>query len=126
MTARLQICALLAVLGLAGAAAADPLAPYPGAPGGYGPVKVMVIVSAHGLNLSSADGAHQFVRRLEVAVNRACDDRAAPPLAIARSQGFYTCRERAMEMAMAYVSSPLVKRAYAHLQQKSAVRLARR
>ena len=56
--------------------------PSPGAPGGHGQVKVLVIVSSHGLDLTSDAGADQFLGRLTAAVNHACDDRPAdgPPL----------------------------------------------
>jgi UrcA family protein len=106
--------ALLAATCLAGAATADPLAPMPGAPGGNGPVKVLVIVTSHGLNLSSEAGADLFIRRLDAAVNRACDDRPKSGVfALSRSAQFHACRAKALETAMAYVHSPVVRQRYA-------------
>lgn len=123
----LAIASAAAALLLAGSAACDPLAPHPGAPGGHGPVKVMVIVSSHGLDLSSPGGAEQFLQRLDSAVNRACDDRpAGPPRSLGRSPAFRECRAKALETAMTYVRSPLVRERYAQLRAKDSLRLARR
>lgn len=119
--------ALVAAAGIVGAAAAGPLDPNPGAPGGHGQVKVLVIVSSHGLDLTNDAGADQFLGRLSAAVNRACDDRpAGPPLMPGRTPGFDTCRSQALETAMTYVHSPIVKRRYAAIEARDGLRLARR
>jgi UrcA family protein len=119
--------ALVAAAGLAGAAVAESLDVRPGDPGGHGPVKVLVIVSSHGLDLSSDAGADRFFGRLSAAVNAACDDRSnGPPLTVARSEEFQTCRAQALQTAMTYVRSPIVKRRFAAIQLKDTLRLARR
>ena len=104
-----------------------PLGSRPGAPGGHGPVRVLVIVSSHGLNLSSSAGADSFVRRLQVAVDQSCNDLPASPVrSLARSAQFRDCRRKVLETAMTYVSSPLVRQRYAHLRTAEGVSLARR
>jgi len=127
MTSAFKLAAVAAFL-FAGAATADPLAPEPGAPGGHGPVKVLVIVSSHGLNLSNEAGADLFLRRLDTAINRACDDRPGRGAAYApgRTSQFHACRAKALETAMAYVHSPVVKQRYAQLHKRDQVHLARR
>jgi len=128
MKTQLLAAALIAAAGLAGAAAAGPLDPNPGAPGGHAPVKVLVIVSSHGLDLTTDAGADQFLGRLTAAVNHACNDRLAngPPLTLARTPGFHRCRSQALETAMTYVHSPIVKRRYAAMEAENGLRLARR
>jgi UrcA family protein len=127
MKTLLQTAALLAATCLAGRATADPLAPVPGAPGGHGPVKVLVVVSSHGLNLSSEAGADLFIRRLDGAVNRACNDRPkSGAFALDRSAQFHACRAKALETAMAYVHSPMVRQRYAAMRTSDDLRLARR
>jgi UrcA family protein len=127
MKTLLQPAILLAALCLASAATADPLVPMPGAPGGRGPVKVVVIVSSQGLNLSSKGGAALFIRRLDSAVNRACDDRPKGGVFnLGRSGGFHACRVKALEAAMAYVHSPVVKQRYAEMRRSNELHLARR
>ena len=118
---------VLATLCLAGAAAADPLGAKQGAPGGLGRTRVLVAVNSRGLDLSGAPGADLFLRRLEVAVGRACDDRASGmPLQAGPSVGAQACRREALELAMTYVHSPLVKRRYAEARTRGGVHLARR
>jgi len=128
MKTQFLAAALVAAAGLAGAAAAGSLDSQPGEPGGHGPVKVLVIISSHGLDLASDAGADRFLGRLTAAVNIACDDRPAdgPALTIARSAGFQTCRAQALETAMTYVHSPIVKRRYAAIEAKDGLLLARR
>jgi UrcA family protein len=128
MQTQLFAAALIAAAGIAGAALAGPLDAKPGAPGGHGPVKVLVIVSSHGLDLSSDAGADRFLGRLTSAVNRACDDRRSngPMLNLAHSEGFYACRSEAIETAMTYVRSPVVTRRYAASEARDGLRLARR
>jgi UrcA family protein len=91
-------------------------------------VKVLVIVSSHGLDLGSDAGANQFLDRLNAAVTRACDDRPAdgPAMMMTRTTGFYECRSKALQTAMTYVHSPLVKRRYAAIEARDGLRLARR
>jgi UrcA family protein len=126
MKTLLQTAALLAATCLAGAAVADPLAPTRGAPGGGGPVKVLVIVSSQGLNLSTEVGADQFIRRLDTAINRACNDRPESGIfALGRSAQFHACRAKALETAMAYVHSPIVRQRYA-ARRSDELRLAHR
>jgi UrcA family protein len=127
MKTLLQITALLAATCLAGAAVADPLAPMPGAPGGRGPVRVLVIVSSQGLNLSTEVGAEQFIRRLDTAINRACNDRPASGIfALGRSAQVHACRAKALETAMAFVHSPVVRQRYAEIRRSDELHLARR
>ncbi|MFI4966167.1 MAG: UrcA family protein [Caulobacterales bacterium] len=128
MKALLQIAALLAATCLASVASAQPLANLPGVPGGHGPVKVLVIVSSHGLDLSTDAGADQFLGRLTDAVNRACNDRPVdgPALTIARTAKFQVCRAQALETALTYVHSPIVRRRYAAMAARDDLRLARR
>jgi len=121
----LQITALLGAAGFAAAAA--PLTPFPGAPGGHGPVKVLVIVSSHGLDLSNEVGASLFIHRLDTAINRACHDRpTSVAFALSRSAQFHACRAEALETAMAYVHSPVVKRRYAEMRRSDELHLAHR
>lgn len=127
MKIMLQTAALLACVCLCGAAAAGPLEPLPGAPGGHGPVKALVIVSSHGLNLSGEAGGALFVRRLTTAVDRACNDRPRNgAFALSRSTEFHTCRTEALATAMAYVHSPIVKRRYAEMRRSDELHLAHR
>ncbi len=127
MKTRLLAAALVATAGLAGAAAAGPLDVRPGDPGGHGPVKVLVIVSSRGLDLGSDAGADRFLGRLGAAITAACDDRSyGPPLTVSHSAEFQTCRDQALQEAMTYVRSPLVKRRFAVAQLKNTLRLARR
>ncbi|HEX4712576.1 UrcA family protein [Phenylobacterium sp.] len=127
MNTLLQTAALLAAACLAGAAVADPVAAEPGAPGGHGPDKVLVIVSSHGLDLSSEAGADQFIRRLDMAIIQACDDRPkSGAFALGRSAQFHACRAKALETAMAYVHSPIVKQRYADMRRSDELRLAHR
>ena len=128
MTTRLFAAAFIAAAGLAGAAAAGSLDSRPGDPGGHGPVKALVIVSSRGLDLASDAGADRFLGRLTTAVNVACDDRPTdgPALTMTRSGGFQTCRAQALETAMTYVHSPIVKRRYAAMGAKDGLVLARR
>jgi UrcA family protein len=129
MTIQLAFASLLAACGLAAAtgAAANPLAAYAGAPGGHGPVKVLVIVSSHGLDLSSERGADLFLRRLDAAVDQACNDRPSGPLLLlSRTSQYYACHDKALHDAMAYVHSPLVRQRFAQLGAASGVRVARR
>jgi UrcA family protein len=87
----------------------------------------MVIVSSHGLDLSSEAGADLFIGRLDTAVNRACDDRPASGVfTLTRSEGFQACRAKALETAMAYVRSPLVRQRYAQIRTSNELRLAHR
>ena len=74
MKTQLLAAALIAAAGLAGRRRRT-AGPARGAPGGHGPVKVLVIVSSHGLDLTSDAGAGQFLGRLSAAVNPACNDR---------------------------------------------------
>ena len=122
------LSALALALAVAGAVSAEPLKRSPGTPTGYGPVKVQVVVSARGLDLSSDAGADQFLSRLSHAVSRACDDRPkdGPRLMIARSVAFHACRAHALEEARNLVRSPAVKRRIADLQIQGQTRLARR
>lgn len=127
MKTRLLAAALVAAAGLAGGAVAGSLDVRSGDPGGHGPVKVLVIVSSRGLNLSSDVGADRFLGRLSAAVNAACDDRLnGPPLTTTRTAGFQTCRIEALQRAMTYIRSPIVKRRYAAIGAKDDLRLARR
>lgn len=129
MPTRLAFVSLLAACGLAmtSAAAGDPLAPIPGAPGGHGPVKVMVIVSSHGLDLSSERGAYLFLRRLDAAVAQACNDRpTGPHLRLSRPRQFYACRGKALDQAMIYVHSPLVRQRFAQRNGETGRQVARR
>jgi|KBSMisStaDraftv2_1062788.scaffolds.fasta_scaffold132219_3 UrcA family protein len=127
MKTLLQITAALAAAYFATAAVANPLAPFPGAPGGHTPVKVLVIVSSHGLNLSSEVGAEQFIYRLDTAINRACHDRpTSGAFALSRSRQFHACRAEALETAMTYVHSPIVKRRYAEVRTSDELHLAHR
>ena len=128
MKRQLLAAALIAAVGIAGAAVAGPLDAMPGAPGGHSPVKVLVIVSSHGLDLTSDAGAGKFLDRLTGAVNRACDDRPTdgPALSLGRTSDFYDCRNQALEAAMTYVHSPIVKRRYAANEARGRMRLARR
>jgi UrcA family protein len=127
MKTLLQTAALLAATCLAGAAGADPKAPAPGAFDGPGPVKVLVIVNSHGLDLSSEAGADVFIRRLDAAVNRACDDRPKSGVfTLGRSAQFHACRAKALETAIASVHSPIVKQRYAETLSSDKVRLSRR
>ena len=127
MKTQLLAAALIAAAGLAGAAVAGSLDVRSGNPGGQGPVRVLVIVSSRGLDLSSDAGADHFFGRLSAAVNAACDDRSnGPPLTTARRAGFQTCRAQALQEAMTYVRSPIVKRRYAAIELKDNLRLARR
>lgn len=127
MKTLLQITALLAATCFATAAAADRLSPFAGAPGGHGPVKVLVIVSSHGLNLSSEVGAYQFIRRLDTAIDRACHDRPTSGVfALSHSEQFQACRAKAVETAMTYVQSPIVKRRYAEMRRSDEFHLAHR
>jgi UrcA family protein len=128
MKMQLFAAALIAAAGIAGAAFGGPLDPGPGVPGGHGPVKVMVIVSSHGLDLTSSAGADRFLDRLTAAVNRACNDRPADgqPLMVARTAGFDVCRAQALETAMTYVHSPTVRRRYAAIESRNDLRLAHR
>jgi UrcA family protein len=127
MKTLLQITALLAATCVAGTAVCQPQAPEPGAPGRHGPVKVLVIVNAHGLDLSSAAGADRFVSRLDAAVNRACNDRPTiGAFTLFRSDEFQACRAKALETAMVYVRSPLVRQRYAQMRAGDQLRLARR
>jgi UrcA family protein len=128
MKTQLLAAALIAAAGLAGAAAAGSLDSRPGDPGGHGPVKVLVIVSSQGLDLTTDVGADQFLGRLTFAVNTACDDRPTdgPALTMTRSGGFAACRAQALETAMTYVRSPIAKRRYAAIEAKDNLRLARR
>jgi UrcA family protein len=124
--AQIAACAVAAAC-LATTAFADPLAPDPGAPGRHGPIKVLVIVSSHGLNLSTEAGADLFMRRIETAIDRACNDRPqSGALVLDRSDHFHACRAKALESAMAYVHSPLVRHRYAQLRRADQVRVARR
>lgn len=117
------VTALIAAAGIASAAVAGP----PASLAGNGSAKVSVIVSSHGLDLTTDAGADQFLERLTSAVDRACDDRAnGPTLTLGHTAGFYECRSQALETAMAYVRSPVVKRRYAAMQASDSVRLARR
>jgi len=120
--------ALIAAAGLAGAAAAGSLDARPGAPGGHGPAKALVTITSHGLDLTSDAGADRFLGRLTAAVNRACDDRPndGPWLALARSTGFQACRRQALQAAMTYVHSPVVRRRFAAIEAEDNLRLARR
>lgn len=127
MKTLLTAAALLAATCFAVTAVADPLAPMPGAPGGHGPIKVLVIVSSHGLNLASEAGADQFLQRLDTAINRACDDRPTSGVfALDRSDQFHACRAKALETAMAYVHSPFVKQRYAEMRRRDEFHLAHR
>lgn len=127
MKTLLQITAALAAAYFATAAVADPLAPSPGAPGGHGPVKVLVIVSSHGLDLSGEAGADQFIHRLDTAIDRACHDRpTSGAFALGRSGKFQTCRAEALETAMTYVHSPMVKQRYAQMRRSDELHLAHR
>jgi UrcA family protein len=126
MNVQLLVAALVAATGTA--AAAGPLDPPAGAADGRAPAKVMVIVSSHGLDLTSDAGADQFLGRLTAAVNRACDDRPSdgPALTLTRSAGFRACASQALGTAMSYVRSPVVKQRYAAMQAKDGLVLARR
>jgi UrcA family protein len=127
MKSLLQVTALLAATCVAGAAICQPLAPEAGTPGRHGPVKVLVIVSAHGLDLSSAAGADLFVSRLDAAVNRACNDRPTiGAFTLFRSDEFQACRANALQTAMVYVRSPLVRQRYAQTRAGDQLRLAHR
>lgn len=127
MKTLLQIAALLAAACVTGAAAAQPLTPTRGAPGQHGPVKVLVIVSSHGLDLSSEAGANLFIDRLDTAVNRACDDRpTSGAFTLGRSAEFHACRAKALESAMAYVHAPAVRQRYAEMRKSDELRLAHR
>lgn len=128
MKTQLLVAALVAAAGLAGTAAAGSLDPRDGEPGGHGPVKVLVIVSSHGLDLASDAGAERFLGRLTAAVTAACDDRQTdgPALTMTRTGGIDSCRAQALEMAMTYVHSPIVKRRYSAMEAKDSLRLARR
>lgn len=115
-------------IAVASAASAEPLKRSPGTPTGYGPVKVQVVVSARGLDLSSDAGADQFRDRLSQAINRACDDRrkGGPQLMAARSAGFHACRAQALQEAVTLVRAPAAKQRIADLQMQGQMRLARR
>ncbi|WP_309605789.1 UrcA family protein [Phenylobacterium sp.] len=127
MKTLLQTAALLAATCVAAAAAADPLEPDAGAPGRHGPVKVLVIVSAQGLNLSSEAGANLFLRRLDSAVSRACNDRPeSGAYALGRTEAFQACRAKALETAMTYVHAPNARQRYAAMRGREELRLARR
>jgi UrcA family protein len=127
MKTLLHIVALMAATCVAGGAAAQPLTPMPGAPGQHGPVKVLVIVSSHGLDLSSEAGADLFISRLDTAVNRACDDRPnSGAFTLGRSAEFHACRAKALETAMAYIHSPVVRQRYAVMRRSDELRLAHR
>lgn len=128
MKTQLLGAALVAAAGLAGAACAGTPAPREGETGGHGQMKVLVIVSSHGLDLTSDLGADQFLRRLTSAVDAACDDRPiyAPTLRLGRTVAFDRCRSQALEMAMTYVHSPIVKRRYAVIEARDGIHLARR
>ncbi len=127
MKTLLQTAALLTATCLAGAATADPLSPMPGAPGGHGPVKVLVIVSSHGLDLSSEAGAGLFISRLDTAIDRACDVRPQSVVVVpGRSVHATACKADALEAAMAYVRSPIVKRRYAETRRSDGLHLAHR
>jgi len=128
MKTLLLAAALIAAAGLAGAAAAGPLDARDGEPGGHSPVKVLVIVSSQGLDLTGEVGAERFLGRLTAAVSAACDDRPTdgPALTMTRSSGFKSCRAQALQTAMTYVRSPLVKRRYAAIEAKGNLRVAGR
>jgi UrcA family protein len=127
MKTQLIVTSLIAAA-IAAEAAGGPLDPPLGAPGGHGPVKVLVKVSSRGLDLTSEAGADQFLARLNAMVNRACDDRPTdgPMLALARSPGFYACRSEALQTAMTYVHSPIVRRRYAAMEAEGGLHVVRR
>src|SRR5258708_7186186 len=127
MKTLLQITALLAASFIAGAAVSQPVDLEAGAPGGHGPVQVMVIVSSHGLDPAGEAGAVLFRGRLATRGTRACDARPASGVfTLSRSQGFQACRAKALETAMAYVRSPLVRQRYAQIRTSNELRLAHR
>lgn len=128
MKTQLLAAALVAATGLAGAAAAGPMEPLSGAPGGHGPAKVLVAINSHGLDLTTDAGADRFLGRLAAAVNRACDDRPndGPWMTLSRSPGFQACRAQALQTAMTYVHSPIVRRRYAAVEAQADLRLAHR
>jgi len=97
-------------------------------PFGEAAVKVRVVVNATGLNLSDPAGAEVFVGRLNRAVNQACNDRSAssPTLTLGRSDGFQSCRAKALGEAMSRVDAPAVKDRIAQLMSHPATELARR
>jgi UrcA family protein len=81
-------------------------------------VTVRITVSAHGLDLASPADADRFLRRLNAAVTRACDDRpVGSSVFLGRSAGFHTCRAAALEAAIAEVYAPVVRQRYAALRQ---------
>jgi UrcA family protein len=120
MKNQLFAAALTAAAAAAGAAFAGSLDASPGAPGGHGPVRVLVIESSRGLDLTSPAGADRFVAHLDAAVNRACNARTADDAA------FYGCRSQALAQAVTYVRSPAVRRRFAALPAQGGVRLATR
>jgi UrcA family protein len=117
----LALASILAAT-ITGAAAAQTLHASPGTPAGYSPVKELMLVSSRGLNLSSDDGADLFMRRLSMAVDRACHDRGqnAAPAA------FEVCRADAFAQAQTLVRSPLAKRRFAQLRTSRSTQLASR
>lgn len=127
MTSKRLIGAVLTALSLSSAAAADPLGQQQGAPGAVGRTRVLVIVNSRGLDLNDKRGADLFLRRIEVATGRACDDRpSGMALQAGRSSGSAACRREALELAMTYVHSPLVKLRYAEARRRDGIRVAGR
>jgi hypothetical protein len=61
-----------------------------------------------------------FVGRLNRAVNQACNDRSAssPTLTLGRSDGFQSCRAKALDEAMSRVDAPAVKDRIARLMNR--------
>jgi len=105
-----------------GAATAQNLQAGAGTPTGYSPVKALILASSRGLDLSSDDGADLFLRRLSLAVDRACADRG-PNTAPA---AFQECRADALVQAQAFVHSPTAKLRLARLRTSLATRFASR
>lgn len=117
----LALASILAAT-VTGAAAAQTLHAAPGTPSGCSPVKALMLASSRGLNLSSDDGADLFLRRLSLAVDRACKDRGrnAAPAA------FQMCRADALAQTQAFVHSPAAKLRLAKLRTSRATQFASR
>jgi UrcA family protein len=110
--------ALFATLCLGGVAVAGAIEPS-------APIKVLVIVNAHGLDLSTRAGADMFLHRIDAALNKACDDRPRGlPLFVRRSNAFQACRIKALDAAVAEVNSRTVQRRYAEMRRNGELRLA--